>query len=220
MLGVEPLQQVELPALLLAGEVGRPLQIENRGAGGAESDPLVAGGKIPVAPDRGTIDGPASWILNHHIAGQVLVGSAQSIADPRAYRGASGELRTRVQMQRRRPVIVVVEPDAEGKRHLIDMLGEVREERADMAARFAMSVEIPERRHCDMGRVERGRHFAGQTLGTGKALARVLLKRGLVVEGLDMAHAPAHEQEDAVLRLAAQVGLPGSERVQCGRSRL
>ena len=87
-----------------------------------------------------------------------------------------------------------------------------------MATRFAILLEIPERRHGGVGCIERGRHLAGETLGTGKALARVLLKSGFVVEGLDVTHAAAHEEKDAVLRLAAQMRLPGGERVQCGRS--
>src|SRR5687768_2636852 len=94
MLGVQPGQQVELSPLVFAGDLLRPLKIEDRAALSAEQRSLVCGGQEPGAP----VQWPAFDPLRppeQDEARQVAVLAAQAIRDPSpgSWQANSGDAR-------------------------------------------------------------------------------------------------------------------------------
>ena len=72
---------------------GGILQIENRFGPGAELNALVNRGQEPIAPEarvKWLIDG--SLADEHAEGGQVLIGRAQTVAEPGPHRGPPGDL--------------------------------------------------------------------------------------------------------------------------------
>jgi len=82
MLLVNPLEQVELGALLRARHSGGAVQIDYRCCAVAEQRALVGGGQKAVAPDTAATYRGSAAIAHHHEPGQVLVFRAQSVGDP------------------------------------------------------------------------------------------------------------------------------------------
>ena len=91
---------------------------------------------------------------------------------------------------------------------VVDPPADVREEFGDRHAAVAILFELPRRSHGGhLGDLARARHFEGQLL------AVVAVEFRLRVEGVDMARAALHEQEDDAFGACGVGAAAGGERV-------
>src|SRR5215475_10840434 len=93
---------------------------------------------------------------------------------------------------------------------------QVREEVADVFAALAVLLEAP--LGADDASLVAMSAAAKRAHGDGSAIEGVHVR--LVVEGIDLARAAVHEQEDDALRLAGEMRLPLSERIGRAACRL
>ena len=96
---------------------------------------------------------------------------------------------------------------------VVDVRADVREQVAYPLAALAVLLELPLRPHDTALAL-----LAAAALRLYfDRLAVERVERGLVVEGIDVARAAVHEQEDHALRLGGEVGRLGGERIDVGR---
>ena len=96
--------------------------------------------------------------------------------------------------------------------NIVDMLGEMREEGRDLLPTRPVGGELPFRPHDPSLAL---RAAAPLRLHLDR-LAIEIVELRLVVEGVDMAGAAVHEEEDHALRFGGEVGDLGRERIGPG----
>ena len=203
--GVEEMEQVELPPLLSAVHPARKVQVQDGGAAGTQHGSLVGRGQIAAPPDGGAVHRGPSGVLNHHVAGQVPVGAAQSIGDPGTYRSAALKLGPGGDVHGGGAVVVVLDLDPVDEGQVVGALADAGKEAGDGAARLAVALEFKGAGNDPVRLVEVALDLSGKAAQGGQFLPGEFLQSRLVVEAVHVADPSRHEHEDAVLGLAAGV---------------
>src|SRR2546427_4368381 len=140
MAGVDLLQEIELRPLVVAGDVLRPREVENRRTGRTEERALVAGREKARAP----VERPALHALivaEHDVTRKVLALTPQTVSDPRAGAGEAGTRNARVDLVERRHVIVRFAVERLDEREIVHMPRHVRIFFTHPRARLAVLLE-------------------------------------------------------------------------------
>ena len=116
-------------------------------------------------------------------------------------------------------MIIVVHFDAENERQIVDTFAEVRKQGGNVVSRLTGPLEFPGAGDDPVGRVQKSVYFTAETGHCRNPPSREFLQCRFVVEGVHLAHASGHEEENAVLSLARKVLCTGSERTDRRRCR-
>ena len=150
---------------------------------------------------------------NHDERRQVAIERAQPVAHPRADARPSESERARVNSQRRLVMIRVIRFHRANDAKIIDALGDMRKQRADFRAAFAVRRELPLRpleEHVEVP-------FAALKLVDWNGLAGIGKELRLRVPRVDVRHAAAHVEKDDALCLGRKMRRLRCQRI--GRSR-
>ena len=206
---VPRLQPVEHAPLQVGAAPRGVRQVEDRRPVAAQHGALVDGGHVARAPVLGAADGAAGRVEHHHEPRQVLVDRAEPVVHPAAERGRPAEQLAAVHHQHGAAVDGALGVHALDERDVVDAGGQVGEQVADPRAALAVLPEVPlgtdDAALVAVAAAALGLHLDG--------LAVEPVELGLVVEGVDMARAAVHEQEDDALGLARQQGRLARQRV-------
>ena len=110
-------------------------------------------------------------------------------------------------------MVLVVGLDAVDERQIIGVPGKVRKPVGHPAATLAVPGKLERAADGDVREREAPLQFARNLGDAGERLAVQFTQPGLVLERVHLAHAALHEQEDAVFRLAREMGPPRCKRV-------
>jgi hypothetical protein len=190
---VEPGEQIEVLPLHLGCHAWRRSEVENRRARGPQRCPLIVGRQIAVGP----VGGPTLRIGRlgqDHEGREILVLAAQSIGHPRTDGGVAAKAVAGVHVVAGGRVI-----DRFGLHSLIDaqLVGDARQMLpvlAHLQARVPVAGELV--RRFDVVAFAAG-HRGGELVAPLKDLQMQLVELLLVIERVEMAGAPLHEQADA-----------------------
>ena len=188
-------------------------------------------GRQKAAAPQAFVQRLAALVLGdqHAKGGQVVVGRAQAVAEPRSDRRPPGDLRARLEERDRRVVVDGLRIHRLDETQVVRHAGGVRQQFAEPRARLAVLLELEH----GPGQRQRGliaRH-ACQTLAlthrVRQLFAVFLVQQRLVVEQVDLRRPAAHEQVDHAFGLgrmmelghhaARQRGAP--RRVRCQQMR-
>ena len=207
---LQPIQHAPLQVVAAARGVR---QVEDRRSVAAQHRALVDGGHVARAPVLGAADGAARGIEHHHEARQVLVHRAKPVVHPASERRRAAEQLAAVHHEHRAAVDGAVRVHALHERDVVHARGQVREQVAHPRAALAVLAEVPLGAHhaalVAVAAAALGLHLDG--------LPVVLVELGLVVEGVHVARAAVHEQEDHALGLARELRRLRHQRVRHGR---
>ena len=122
------------------------LDVQDRIADGAKLNALIAGGEKARSPEtvvKGLIGGVAGTLRHHdHERRQVFVVAAESVGEPRADRGPSGELKAGLEESDRRIVVDRFRVHALDKCKLIGALRQMRQQVTQPRPALPMLFEI------------------------------------------------------------------------------
>ena len=173
----------------------------------AENRALVDGREVARAIRAGA--GFHRAIAHDDEGGEVLIFAAEAIDGPGAERRAAGELRAAGAEVDGRGVVEGVAVATADDGQIIGMFGEMGVEGGDLQAGFAAAIELPRRAaHEGFSEIDAAGDEAFAE-GTGEGLAVVLAEGRFGVEGIDVADAAVHEEEDDVFGLRRKVGRAG-----------
>jgi hypothetical protein len=110
-------------------------------------------------------------------------------------------------------VILIVGLDSMDERHLIDMIGNIREQLRDISAGFSMLCELEGTANDRVGKCQSALKLASYRRQPRQGLAVQIVQNWLVFERVHLADTALHEQKDAILCLASQMRRLGRERV-------
>ncbi len=196
--------EIERFALRFAADALGGVQVQHRTLAAAEDGALINGGQIAGAVGPGA--GLHGAIAHDDEGGEVLIVAAESVDGPGAERWPAGELRAAGAQVDGRRVVEGVAVAGTDDGDVIGVVGQVREERGDFEAGLAAAVELPRRAaHERLAEID----AAGDeplAEGARQRLAVVLAEVRFWVEGIDMADAAMHEEEDDVLGAGGKVG--------------
>jgi hypothetical protein len=162
---------------------------------------LVLGWQKAIAPIRFAIGRLAADIGNRHVRRQVLVLTAESVADPRTRARKTFEDRSRVHEHAARSVRVRLRLHRVDEGDVVDVLRHVRQQRADHRAALAGRCERPRTLHeVAVLSLERD-----QILFAGQRLAMVLRQRWLKFPQIQMGSAARTEDLKHALRLGREL---------------
>ena len=135
--------EIEPAALALVGHILRRTEVDDGVAGGAEGGALISRGHEAVAPVGSAADGAAAGISEDDKGGKVLIFGAEAVGKPTAHGGVAGLDEAGVHLIERGAVVVggTVHRAYEGD--LVDLLGDVGEERRNVHAGLAVLLELP-----------------------------------------------------------------------------
>lgn len=173
-----------------------------RESGAADAGALMDGGKEGV----GVVARSAFAGGGHDgdKAREVFVFGAESVSDPASHRRADEIGGAGVEKESRRTVGHSLGVHGVDEAKVIDVLGNVRKEAADPTTGLAVLFEIPEGlKELALALFSEG-VFADADEVEGLSVA--FDEFGFVVEGIDMAGAPGHEEEDDALSTAGKDG--------------
>ena len=173
-----------------------------RESGAADAGALMDGGKEGV----GVVARSAFAGGGHDgdKAGEVFIFRAESVSDPASHRRADEIGGAGVEEESRRAVGHSLGVHGVDEAKVIDVLGNVRKEAADPTTGLAVLFEIPEGlKELALALFSKG-VFADADEVEGLSVA--FDEFGFVVEGIDMAGAPGHEEEDDALGAAGKDG--------------
>ena len=194
MVAVQPPQQLlggpfavgrHKPAAAVGVEIG-----DGGRLAGENDRSLVLGGQKRRVPVLGAIRGKPPVIGQHHKRRQVFVQAAKAVTDPAPHSRKARQLEPgRLQIGR-----LAVDPrladEVVDERHVVDTGAQVGHDFRERFARLAIRLELPDRLHpraeAILERLDR--------LAEIRRLAVVFLERRLVVEQIDVAGGPPHEE--------------------------
>ena len=203
------LEPVEDVALLVPGHARRQGEVVDRRLVGADDDPLVRGRHEARGPVLRPRDRPAGLVEHDHEARHVLVDRAEAVGHPRAETRVPGQHAAGVHHEHRRAVDGAFGVHGVDEADVIDAGADVGEEVRDVLAALAVLLELPLRAD-DAALVLVPAPAEGLD---GNRLAVEGVQGRLVVEGLDLAGAAVHEQEDDGLGLGRLHRRLGGHRV-------
>ena len=148
----------------------------------------------------------------HHKRRQVLRLTPQPVDRPRPDRWPARLAESRLEKQLRRRVVELVRLHRPHDAQLIRHRGGERQHLRDFRARLTVALELepgPQHRRV---RTDEGVPLA-RDHRRGQRFTLHLRQFGLVVEQVQLAGRPRHEQVDHPLRLRREMGLPGGQRV-------
>ncbi len=203
---------VEERALALERHVVWRGEVEDRRPLRSQERPLIGRRHVATRPILGAGDRPAGGVEHDDEAGEILVDAPEPVVDPRAEAGGARLDLAGVHLEHRRAMNRRVGRHRMEEGDIVDMLRELRKECRDLLPTLPVGRELPLRPHDPSLTL-----LAAASLRLHlDRLAVEIVELRLVVEGVDMAGAAVHEEEDHALRLGGEVGDLRGQRIGPG----
>ncbi len=209
---VELFQQVELRSLLAVADAWCPVQVVDGRSRRLQHRPLINAGQETRTPIRGVAfrQAAAQRVVHRDKAGETFILASQAVGHPRAHAGETHSRHARVDHEQGGRMIVGRRPAGVDERHLVDVLGEVRENLRAPFAAFAVLREP-----------EGGLHHRADLIGEKaraliEALEFLTVALGqlrLIVPGIDLARSAVEKQPNDRASRGIHVTGPRCERV-------
>ena len=207
-LPVEPVEQADAGLLPLRGHSFRGFQVHDRYPLGAQQGSLAHGRKVAVGVVDGSSLDPPPLVRQDHEGRQVLVLGAQAVdrPGPQGRTARNGKAGVHQEAAHRVAAGVGVERPDHG--HVVDAGGQMGKDLGNFDAGLAVPGELEGTPDVDS--------LFQAAVNAGHRGAVVAVQGRLGVEGVHLAGRAEHEEKDAGLGLARQVGWLGGQRIAGG----
>ena len=158
----------------------------------------MRGGKIAICPDRRPIDRSASRILNDDITRHVLIEAPEAVLNPGPDRRASRKLAPGVDVVGGGAVVLIVRLDPVNEGQIIDVVGQMGEKLGEVATGLSVALKLKLAADTHVGKTQTALEFPMDIRGFREGFAVEFPQSRSVLEGIHLAHAALHEEENAL----------------------
>ena len=108
-------------------------------------------------------------------------------------------------MQCRRPVILIVRLDPVNEGQIIDVVGQMGKKFGEVATSLSVALKLKLAADAHVGKAQAALELSMDIGGFREGFAVEFLQSRSVFEGIHLAHAALHEEENAMLRLSGKM---------------